>query len=258
MTMLAWGWLFVAFLFVGMLVLLEVGRSIRLRQRAKHADGASPGLGAVEGAIFGLMGLLVAFTFSGAAARFDARRHLIVEEANDIGTAYLRLDLLPAAAQPPLREKFRQYVDARIETYRAFPDLDAATSQHDQALLLQAEIWRDAVTASQQSPSAQAAMLLLPALNAMIDITTTRAAAVRTHPPILIFGLLGALALASSLLAGYGMAAAASRSWLHIFGFVLILGLTVYVILDLEFPRLGLIRIDPFDRVLEDVRATMR
>jgi hypothetical protein len=92
----------------------------------------------------------------------------------------------------------------------------------------------------------------------MIDITTTRAAALRTHPPIIIFGLLGALALASSLLAGYGMAGAASRSWLHIFGFVLILGLTVYVILDLEFPRLGMIRIDSFDRVLEDVRATMR
>lgn len=258
MTALGWGWLFVAFLFLGMFVLIEVGRRIHLRQRAKHADGASPGLGAVEGAVFGLMGLLVAFTFSGAAARFEARRHLIVEEANDIGTAYLRLDLLPPAAQPPLRERFREYIDARLAIYRAFPDVQTVRSQHEQAIRLQAEIWRGAVAASQESPSPQAAMLLLPALNAMIDVTTTRTAAVRTHPPVILFGLLGALALASSLLAGYGMAGTPSRSWLHILGFVVILGLTIYIIFDLEFPRMGIIRIDSFDRVLEDVRASMR
>ena len=62
--------------------------------------------------------LLVAFTFSGAAARFDTRRQLIVEETNAIGTASLRLDLLPAAVQPPLRAHFRQYVAARLEVYR--------------------------------------------------------------------------------------------------------------------------------------------
>ena len=57
-------------------------------------------MGVIEGAVFALLGLLLAFTFSGAATRFEGRRHLIVEEANDIGTAYLRVDLLPADAQP--------------------------------------------------------------------------------------------------------------------------------------------------------------
>ena len=98
-------------LFFGMLVLLEVGRRIGIRRLAKDPEGAEAGVGTVEGAVFALLGLLIAFTFSGAASRFDTRRQLIIEETNDIGTAYLRLDLLSAEAQPGLREKFRQYVE---------------------------------------------------------------------------------------------------------------------------------------------------
>ncbi len=68
------------------------------------------------------MGLLVAFTFSGAATRFDDRRHLIVDEANAIGTAYARLDLLAPGPRQELRELFRRYVDGRLAIYRAVPD----------------------------------------------------------------------------------------------------------------------------------------
>jgi hypothetical protein len=85
-------------LFLGMLLLQEIGRRIRLRRLARDPDQAEAGFGVVEGAVFGLMGLLIAFTFSGAASRFDTRRQLVVEEANAIGTAYLRLDLLSASA----------------------------------------------------------------------------------------------------------------------------------------------------------------
>ena len=89
------------------------------------AEGAVAGSGAMEGAVFALLGLLVAFTFSGAAARFDTRRQLIVEETNAIGTAYVRLDLLPADAQPTLRARFRQSLATRLEAYRKLPDVAA-------------------------------------------------------------------------------------------------------------------------------------
>ena len=75
--------------------------------------------------MFALFGLLVAFTFSGAASRFEDRRHLIAAEANAIGTAYLRLDLLPSDAQPPLRELFLRYLDARFAVYRQIEDVSA-------------------------------------------------------------------------------------------------------------------------------------
>src|SRR5580765_7773073 len=79
--------LFALGLFLGMLILLEVGRRIGARRLAEDPEGAEAGVGTVEGAVFALLGLLIAFTFSGAASRFDTRRQLIIEETNDIGTA---------------------------------------------------------------------------------------------------------------------------------------------------------------------------
>src|SRR2546430_14866399 len=105
-------------LFVGMVVLVEVGRRIGIRRRQRDAEGAGEGVGAVEGAIFALLGLLMAFTFSGAAARFDTRRHLIVDETNAIGTAYWRVDLAAPDLQPALRDSFRRYLEARLDVYR--------------------------------------------------------------------------------------------------------------------------------------------
>jgi len=115
--------LFAVGLFIGMLFLLEIGRRIGARKLANDPEGARTGTGAIEGAVFALLGLLIAFTFSGAASKFDTRRQLIVEETNAIGTAYLRLDLLPASMQPALRESFRHYVDARLGAYRKLPDI---------------------------------------------------------------------------------------------------------------------------------------
>lgn len=247
--------IFVAALFLGMLACLEMGR--RLGRRNDLA-GAKDGMGVIEGAMFALLGLLVAFTFSGAASRFEGRRHLIVEEANDIGTAYLRIDLLPADAQPEIRDLFRSYVDSRLDTYRDVTDRNRGKQDFAKSQELQNVIWQKSVAAAGQSPNTAASMLLLPALNSMIDITTVRVAATEDHPPNVIFGMLALIALATSLMAGFEMAGANRRSWLHIIGYALILSIAVYVILDLEFPRMGLIRVDAFDHYLVDVRASMK
>ncbi len=224
----------------------------------EDSGAAGEGVGAVDGAVFALLGLLIAFTFSGATARFDTRRQLIVEETNDIGTAYLRVDLLPGDAQPGMRELFRRYLDIRIEVYRKLPDIAAAYGELAKAVQLQTEIWRRAVTASQAPGAAPAApMLLLPALNAMIDITTTQVMATQMHPPVIIFVMLFGMALAASLLAGYGMTGSKKRSRFHMLGFALVLAVAVYVILDIEYPRLGLIRVDAFDQALIDLRQSM-
>jgi hypothetical protein len=250
------GALFAIGLFVGMILLLEWGRQIGQRRSRKDEEGARAGLGAVEGAVFALLGLLIAFTFSGAAARFDTRRELIVQEANAIGTAWLRLDLLPATAQPELRGLFRQYLDLRLEAYRQSSDVPAALATLDKANALQGTIWGRAMAAC-QPPVSPAVAQVIPALNEMFDIASTRTAALRMHPPAVIFVLLGVLALTSSLLAGYAMAGGKSRSWIHVIGFALIMATTIYVILDLEFPRLGMIRVDRMDEVLVEVRRGM-
>ena len=245
-------------LFLGMLLFLEIGRRIAVRRMREDSGAAGEGVGAVDGAVFALLGLLIAFTFSGASSRFDTRRQLIVEETNDIGTAYLRLDLLPADLQPALRESFRRYLDMRIEVYRKLPDIAAAKDSLAKANELQKQIWRQAVVASRAEGAQPAApILLLPALNAMIDITTTQVMAAQMHPPIVIFAMLFGLALAASLLAGYGLAGSKLRRWFHMVGFALVMAVAIYVILDIEYPRLGLIRVDAFDQALIDLRESM-
>jgi hypothetical protein len=241
------------------LVCVEVGRRLGRRALAGDETSRPAGLGTVETVAFGLLGLLLAFTFSGAATRFDVRRAQIVEEANAIGTAWLRLDLLPQGDQPKLRDAFRRYVDSRLETYRRIADSDfaAARATYDRSAALQNEIWANAVAACREAPS-QASIVLLPALNAMIDITTTRMAATEMHPPRIIYVVLGVISLVCALLVGYEMGANAARSWLHVGGFAVILAFTLYVILDFEYPRLGLIRIDYFDKFLIQVRASMK
>src|SRR5689334_11357642 len=151
-------------LFAGMLVLLEVGRRIGLRRMQRDPESARAGVGAADGAIFALLGLLIAFTFSGAASRFDQRRSLIIEEANAIGTAYLRVDLAAPDLQPALRDSFRRYLAARLEVYQKIPDMDAVQAALANANRLQTEIWGQAIAATRAPGShPSAAVLFLPA-----------------------------------------------------------------------------------------------
>ncbi|WP_243309931.1 hypothetical protein [Fundidesulfovibrio agrisoli] len=243
---------------LGILGCLELGKWLGTRSAVKRPDEAkSKAAATLEAAVFGLVGLLIAFTFSGATSRFDHRRHLIVEEANAIGTAWLRLDVLPQSAQPAVKELFRKYVDSRLATYAAMPDLDAAHAELGRTVALQNEIWKAAVAACQTEEGQRAGILVLPALNNMIDITTTRTMATLFHPPSIIFALMFGLVLGSMVMVGYDHALAKSRSWVHIIGFAALMAITVFIIMDLEYPRLGLIRVDDFDRVLRELRQSM-
>jgi hypothetical protein len=226
-------------------------------RRGFAADRKPAGLVPVETVAFGLLGLLLALTVSGAAERLDRRRAQIVEEANAIGTAWLRLDVVPVAAQPALRELFRRYTDSRIATYRivSTSGMAAARAEYTRSSALQQEIWTAAVAATRDVAGPQ--FVLLPALNEMFDITTTRLAATQMHPPQVIYLVLGVLSLVCALLVGYEMGASEVSSWPHVVALAFLLSLTLYVILDFEFPRLGFIRLDDFDQFIVQVRASM-
>ncbi len=244
---------FAVVLFVAMLACMEVGFRLRGRSTGSDDDKAT---GVVDGAVFALLGLLVAFTFSGAADRFDKRRALIVDEANAIGTAYLRVNLLASPARELMHQQFRDYVDARLAVYHALPDLDAAMRHLATANRLQQAMWDVAIAATDGNQSAR--MLLIPALNDMFDIATTRTVSARVHPPMVIYALLFGLALLSAVLAGRAMATGGRRPWLHALLYSAAMAGAVFVIVDMEFPRFGLIRLNAFDSVLIDVRSSMK
>ena len=245
-------------IFFGVLLALRVGRVLGERAIARFGSIGST-IGSLEAAVFALLGLLIAFTFSGALTRFDMRRAQVVQEANAIGTAWLRIDLLPASAQPKVRETFKAYADSRIATYRKLPDVKAARSELARSEELQQQIWAQAVAAVRMPKTRpETELLLMPALNDMFDITTTRIAATQMHPPSVIYVMLIALAMVAALLAGYQSAGEKGYAWIHKIAFATIVSLTVYVILDIEYPRLGLVRLDAIDQLLIDVRAGMK
>jgi hypothetical protein len=181
---------------------------------------------------------------------------MIVEEANNIGTAYLRLNLLPADDCRLLQQLFREYTDSRIRTYQLIPDTQAVVAEYQRSQNLQKEIWRESLLSVSKSKTPLPGMQLIPALNAMFDITTSRMSAMQFHPPIVIFGMLLAFCLISSLLVGYQLAGMEKRARVHQALFIATITLTCYVILDIEYPRVGLIRMDAADAILRDVRTS--
>jgi hypothetical protein len=149
-------------------------------------------------------------------------------------------------------------VDERLAVYRKFPDVEAAAAELRRATALQGDIWAQAVAALRTEGGQHAIMLFLPPLNEMFNIATTRTMATRMHPPAIIFIMLGILPLTGSLLAGYSTATGKRRNWTHMLGFAVIMAGTVFVILELEFPRLGFVGFDALDHALVEVRDSLK
>jgi len=238
-----------------MLALQRYGRSLARRIDPVSDDGRDART--AQAAVFGLLGLLLAFTFSGALQRFDDRRQLVREETNAIGTAWYRIDLLPAARQPEMRGLFRQYLDTRIQTYRNITDEAAMRASLAKAEQQQRQIWGVAIAGAEETGKIPAYTILLPALNEMFDITTTRVAATEMHPPAVVYGMIVVLAFVGAVFSGYGLGGAQERSWVHRWAFPLAMATAVFVIIDMEYPRLGLIRMDAIDYLMADLRKMM-
>lgn len=251
------GWVLEAFiLFLGTVACLELG--YRLGTRRSETSGLHEGIGGIESAVFGMLGLLIAFSFGAGLSRLDTRRQMTIQEANNIGTAYLRLDLLAAGDQPEMRRLFREYVDARLRVYQKYPDPKGTEQELARVAKMQEGIWSRAVTASRADATQNASRLLLPAINEMIDITTSRTVALYTHLPSLIVGLLIIVSLLSGLVAGYSMAKRQRRSWLHMVVYGLVVAITIYTVFDLDDPRSGLIRNEAADHAMVELKDSIR
>ena len=252
-------------LFVGLLAALEAGRRLRRRGVAPGAviesSPSDSGYAAVDAVVFAVLGLLIAFIFSASAARFDERRKLIVDQANALGTAWLRTDLVAEADREPIRQRMREWVKESLEVMRAAPDLDSAEFQRrfDDLSRLQTEAWGLAVAATERAPRGQpATMLLLPPINDWIDLSSTRLAMNHRGPPPMSIPTLIAMALVGSALVGFDMGRSPRRSVAHALAFAGVIAFSVYIIIDLNHHRAGLIRIDAADEPMIQLQASMQ
>jgi hypothetical protein len=240
-------------LFFGMLLFLELGRRIGLR-RQRPEGAAEHGFRSIEGSIIALMGLLLAFTFSAAVGRFNERRQMVVHEVQHIGTAWLRIGALPPEDAPAVRNAVRRYMDARLAAYDRLPDLDAVFRGLHESERIGHELFDRALTASRRERMEH---VVLPPINDMLDVAVERTLAMRMHTPVVIFVMLGLLALAAALMIGMHLTTTGRQHTLHAVAYALAIASTIYVIIDLEYPRLGLIRVNLFDRALIELRESL-
>jgi hypothetical protein len=244
-------------LLAGMMIAFTLGRRAGIKHHQVDPEGARTVSGAVEASVFGLLGLLIAFTFYGASDRFEARRTLITEEANAIDNAWRNLDLLANADRDALHAEFRDYLDARLSYYAKLPNEAAAAPEFQRAQLIESAIWQHAIDAVSRATILGTTVVLLPSLSRMFEVATMREMALKTHPPIAIYGLLICLALICASLAGHHASPSAKHPLIVPLMFAGISALAIFVILDLEYPRAGFIRIDAADALLREVRAHM-
>lgn len=240
----------------GMLAFLEWGRRTGRRHFERTQQTTRVRVSAVEASLYALFGLLLAFTFSGAAERFGSRRALAQDEVRAVAAAWKRLDHLPEPGRTRLREFVHRHA---TENARSYTEMRSLTQFRDDMRRLgemEKDIWTEALDVLRQPGVAPVTMPVTGALLALFEKRMARADAIEKHPPLLIYGMLLALGWVCAFLSGFGMAEAKTRSWTHVAAYVGIVSLTMYIIVDLEFPRLGLIRVD--DGALQAFIQTMK
>lgn len=236
------------FLFIISFYLL--GHFFIKRTIKKNPDYLNFELGSINGALLALLGLILAFSFSMATSRFDTRRELVIEEANNIGTVILRTDVYPDSVRTALRKNLKTYVEERIAFYQSGMDMEKTIFHYNQADLNGKKIWKTTTDFAKIDPITTRTSELIPALNAMIDITTSRKAASESTIPDSIMYFLFMLCVCSAFLLGYDNKR--KIDWVILTVFTVMLTLTVFTIVDLDRPRSGLINMDgPNEKIVE-------
>jgi hypothetical protein len=226
-------------LFLGLLACLELCFFFGIRaskRKAEHPDQ----LANIQGATLGLLALLLGFSFALAAGRFSDRVQLITQEANTIGTAWLRCDLLPDAARTETRKLLQDYTAQRIAFYDA-TDAAASAVAAAESEKLQARIWAAFVSTAKAAP--ERAEVLLPPANELIDLHGLRVAAAQRHMPGVLLGLLIACSAISVAAVGYGCGVAGKRNVVLTTALTFLIAGTLWAIIDMDHPRKGLIRV---------------
>lgn len=199
------------------------------------------GFGAVEGSLLGLLALMLAFTFSLSSSHYDRRIQVINEEANDIGTAILRADLYPDSIRKAFRHDFKQYLETRIEFYEAGVDLKRVYASLDSSAVWQQKLWDRAAYYSKRPEFLVQSNMMVPALNSMIDIVSTGNTALKAKVPDIIFYILFALCITAAFSMGYSVGHKAD--WPVKLSFAIMTGLTLYLAMDLDRARRGVINV---------------
>lgn len=218
----------------------EIGYRARIRAKLRREESGGGQVGAVQGAVLGLLGLMLGFSFAGAAARFIERQDLIVREANAIGTAYLRADALQESHRTALQRELRDYTEHRLRVSKSARSGFSATIS-EEVNALHARIWKAAIEGTRGD--AELGSLVLPTVNEVIDTHSLRIAAGKKHLPLQIMGLLLGCSFLAMGIMGYGSGLSGKRAMLFMAPLCILIATALWTTIDLDHPRAGFLRL---------------
>lgn len=240
--------------FLTILAALEAGYKLGHWRHRRAADEKEAPVGAMVGSILGLLAFMLGFTFSLAAARFESRRQTVLEEANAIGTTYLRAQLLPQPQGDDVAKLLREYVVFRIRgAEEQEEDVAAAAAKTEQ---LHELLWAQATAAAEKNPSSILTGLFIQSLNETIDLHAKRVlVGIRSRIPVVIWGGLFLLAMLGLASVGYQSGLSATRRSPAMLGLALAFAGVMALIADLDRGQEGLLRVS--QQALVDVQKSM-
>jgi hypothetical protein len=222
-------------LMLGMFGLFYLGRHLHKHSKANIQD-----MGPLTSFLFALLGLMLAFTFGMSGSRFDTRRGLVVQAANNMHTAILRAELYKDdSVRAAFKADLKDYVQARINWFDAKRIGD--------------KLWHRAAVLARDPANMVASQQMIPALNAMIDVAVSREAATKAIVPEPILYLLFIMTLVTSLMAGYATTIQKRFNYIAVAGFIILVGSVILIILDLDRPRRGLITNTAVNQFIRDL-----
>jgi hypothetical protein len=234
--------LIVLAIFALLLVASEIGFRRGRDVGSSLIEASRSQLSGFQGAMIGLLALLLGFSFALAESRFETQRHLVVEESNAIDTTYLRSQMLPEPYRTEIAKLVREYVEARLEFFQAGLDEDRLKGAIAKTESVQRELWSQALAVAEKDPRPVPTGLFITPLNDVIDLHAERDAARQNRVPQTVLWLLVIAATGSMGLVGYGSGVGSRRNLAHTIIVALTISLVILTIMDLNQPRRGLIK----------------
>jgi hypothetical protein len=236
-------WVIASIMLALLILVTEAGFRASGKVRSRLEEAAKSQVGVISGALLGMLALLLGFTFAMAQSRFELRQGLVLEESNDIGTAYLRTRLLPEPNQTEAASLLQSYVQARLDFHQGGIGEERMKDARQRTGQLQDQLWLNALNAVAKDDREVTTGLFIESLNDVFDSQAKRLAAMENHVPESVLLLLFIVAMVAALSVGYGCGLGAHRHLFSTTMMSLLIVLVITVIIDLDRPRRGLIRV---------------
>lgn len=234
-----------ATLFIAIIVFNEIGFRVGRFVQVRTDSEVKALTGSIQASVLGLLALLLGFTFSMSMQRFDNRSMALIDEANAIGTAVLRVQLLPDKYKNDAYEYFNKYIDLRVEIGKLdLTKQEDRKNYNDKITDIQNKLWSLAISATNDDPRPVTTGAFVKSLNDVIDSQGRRNALLQMHVPEVVLILLFVVFISSGGILGYSAGLSSKRVFAPIILVSFLITLIVFIIIDLDRPKRGLIQVN--------------